>query len=494
MAKVEPLREQRAPEAPARKPKQVSLEADGLVKRYGGRAVVDGVAVNVHSGEVVGLLGPNGAGKTTTFYMVVGLIKPDEGRVRLGGEDITMLPLYQRARRGISYLPQEPSVFRKLTVEQNLLAVLETLPLEEEERQSRLQTLLDELDIARLARSKASVLSGGERRKVEITRALVLDPMFLCLDEPFAGIDPITVVEIQRIITYLKERGIGIVISDHNVHATLSISTALTLFTQARFCSTAVRARSSIATSFAKSSWASASGSPVDAALPMMQRGRRDAMVNRMSLLVPMVVEQTGRGERAYDIFSRLLKDRIVFLGGAILDETANLVTAQLLFLESEDPEREINMYINSPGGSVTAGLAIYDTMQFVKPPVSTLCVGQAASMGAVLLAAGAKGRRYALPHSRIMIHQLSGGFEGQAADIEIQAREALRLREILNNILTNHTGQGLKRIEKDTDRDFFLHAAQAVEYGLIDEVIANRPGKAGGDHVKPAEHSKPTP
>jgi ATP-dependent Clp protease protease subunit len=198
-----------------------------------------------------------------------------------------------------------------------------------------------------------------------------------------------------------------------------------------------------------------------------------------------MVVEQTGRGERAYDIFSRLLKDRIVFLGGPIHDDTANLITAQLLFLESEDPEREINMYINSPGGSVTAGLAIYDTMQFVKPPVSTLCVGQAASMGAVLLAAGAKGRRYALPHSRIMIHQLSGGFEGQAADIEIQAREALRLREILNNILTNHTGQGLKRIEKDTDRDFFMHASQAVEYGIIDEVIANRPGKVGGEPIK---------
>ena len=203
-------------------------------------------------------------------------------------------------------------------------------------------------------------------------------------------------------------------------------------------------------------------------------------------LLVPMVVEQTGRGERAYDIYSRLLKDRIVFLGGPIHDEVANLITAQLLFLESEDPEREINMYINSPGGSVTAGLAIYDTMQFVKPSVSTLCVGQAASMGAVLLAAGAKGRRYALPHSRIMIHQLSGGFEGQAADIEIQAREALRLREILNNILTNHTGQGLKRIEKDTERDFFMHATQAVEYGVIDEVIANRPGKVGGaDNIK---------
>src|SRR6202035_2108041 len=218
------------------------------------------------------------------------------------------------------------------------------------------------------------------------------------------------------------------------------------------------------------------------------------------SILIPYVVEQTGRGERSYDIYSRLLKDRIVFLGGTVTDDLANVITAQLLFLESEDPEREVNMYINSPGGSVTAGLAIYDTMQFVKPPVSTLCVGQAARMGAVLLAAGAKGRRYALPHSRIMIHQLSGGFEGQATDIEIQAREALRLRQILNDILTTHSSQGLKRIEKDTDRDFFLHAAQALEYGLIDEVIANRPGKAGGDHSrpmenpKPAEHPKPTP
>src|SRR5215469_10153611 len=197
-----------------------------------------------------------------------------------------------------------------------------------------------------------------------------------------------------------------------------------------------------------------------------------------MSVLVPYVVEQTGRGERSYDIYSRLLKDRIVFMGGTVTDDMANLITAQLLFLESEDPEREINMYINSPGGSVTAGLAIYDTMQFVKPPVSTLCVGQAASMGSLLLAAGAKGRRYALPHSRIMIHQLSGGFEGQAADIDIQAREALRLREILNNVLTSHTGQPLKRIEKDTDRDTFMSATQAAEYGLIDEVIANRPGK----------------
>ena len=198
-----------------------------------------------------------------------------------------------------------------------------------------------------------------------------------------------------------------------------------------------------------------------------------------MSVLVPYVVEQTGRGERSYDIYSRLLKDRIVFLGGTVTDDLANLVTAQLLFLESEDPEREINMYINSPGGSVTAGLAIYDTMQFVKPPVSTLCVGQAASMGSLLLAAGAKGRRYSLPHSRILIHQVSGGFEGQASDIEIHAREALRLREILNDILAHHTGQNVKKIEKDTDRDNFMSAAQAVEYGLIDEVISGRPIKA---------------
>jgi len=198
-----------------------------------------------------------------------------------------------------------------------------------------------------------------------------------------------------------------------------------------------------------------------------------------MSVLVPYVVEQTGRGERSYDIFSRLLKDWIVFLGGTVTDDLANLVTAQLLFLESEDPEREINMYINSPGGSVTAGLAIYDTMQFVKPPVSTLCVGQAASMGSLLLAAGAKGRRYALPHSRILIHQVSGGFEGQASDIEIHAREALRLREILNDILAHHTGQNAKKVEKDTDRDNFMSATQAVEYGLIDEVISGRPLKA---------------
>src|SRR6204780_5223984 len=212
-----------------------------------------------------------------------------------------------------------------------------------------------------------------------------------------------------------------------------------------------------------------------------MQRSQRrpHSMTTRALNLVPMVVEQTARGERAYDIYSRLLKERVIFIVGPVEDYMANLVVAQMLFLESEDPEREINMYINSPGGSVTAGLAIYDTMQFVKPPVSTLCVGQAASMGSLLLAAGAKGRRYALPHSRILIHQVSGGFEGQASDIEIHAREALRLREILNDILAHHTGQNSKKIEKDTDRDNFMSAAQAVEYGLIDEVIAGRPVKA---------------
>jgi ATP-dependent Clp protease, protease subunit len=194
-----------------------------------------------------------------------------------------------------------------------------------------------------------------------------------------------------------------------------------------------------------------------------------------MSNLVPMVVEQTGRGERAYDIYSRLLKDRIVFLGFPVTDDVANLVTAQFLFLESEDPEKEINFYINSPGGSVTAGLAIYDTMQFVKPPVSTLCLGQAASMAAILLLAGAKGRRYALPHSRIMIHQPLGGAQGQATDIDIQAREILRIREQLNAIITHHSGQNLRKIEKDTDRDMFLAPEQAVEYGLIDEVIVSR-------------------
>jgi ATP-dependent Clp protease protease subunit len=194
-----------------------------------------------------------------------------------------------------------------------------------------------------------------------------------------------------------------------------------------------------------------------------------------MSNLVPIVVEQTGRGERAYDIYSRLLKDRIVFLGSEVNDDVANLITAQFLFLESEDPEKEINFYINSPGGSVTAGMAIYDTMQFIRPPVSTLCLGQAASMGAVLLAAGEKGRRYALPHSRILIHQPLGGARGQAVDIDIQAREILHAREEINSILARHTGQNLKKIEKDSDRDFFMSSGQAVEYGLIDEVIVSR-------------------
>ena len=193
---------------------------------------------------------------------------------------------------------------------------------------------------------------------------------------------------------------------------------------------------------------------------------------------IPIVVEQTGRGERAYDIYSRLLKDRIVFLGTVITDDVANLITAQLLFLESEDPERDIYFYINSPGGSVTAGLAIYDTMEYVKPQISTVCVGQAASMGALLLAAGAKGKRYALPHARIMIHQPLGGFQGQATDVDIQAREILRMREELNNILVKHTGQSLKKIEKDTDRDFFMSGRQAQEYGLVDDVISNRPEK----------------
>jgi ATP-dependent Clp protease protease subunit len=195
--------------------------------------------------------------------------------------------------------------------------------------------------------------------------------------------------------------------------------------------------------------------------------------------LVPIVIEQTGRGERAYDIYSRLLRDRIVLLGSPINDDLANLIVAQLLFLESEDPEKEIYIYINSPGGSVTAGLAIYDTMQYVRPEVSTLCVGQAASMAAWLLASGAKGKRFALPHCRIMIHQPLGGVQGQATDIDIQAREILRLREEMNNILVKHTGQSLKKIEKDTDRDMFMSGKQAVEYGVVDEVISSRPGKS---------------
>jgi ATP-dependent Clp protease, protease subunit len=194
-----------------------------------------------------------------------------------------------------------------------------------------------------------------------------------------------------------------------------------------------------------------------------------------MSNLVPIVVEQTGRGERAYDIYSRLLRDRIVYLGTEINDDVANLITAQFLFLESEDPEKEISFYIHSPGGSVTATLAIYDTMQFIRPAVSTLCLGQAASGGAILLAAGEKGKRYALPHSRIMTHQPYGGLQGQASDLEIHAKEVLRQREELNNIIMRHTGQNLRKIEKDMERDLFMSPVQAVEYGLIDEVIVSR-------------------
>ena len=191
--------------------------------------------------------------------------------------------------------------------------------------------------------------------------------------------------------------------------------------------------------------------------------------------LVPIVVEQMHRGERSYDIYSRLLKDRIIFIGEAIDDTFANLIIAQLLFLESEDPEKDINIYINSPGGVITAGLAIYDTIQYIKPDVSTLCMGQAASMGAVLLAAGAKGKRFALPHARIMIHQPLGGFQGQATDIDIQAREILRMREELNQILASHTSQSIDKIREDTERDFFMSGAQSVEYGIIDKVVEKK-------------------
>jgi ATP-dependent Clp protease protease subunit len=193
--------------------------------------------------------------------------------------------------------------------------------------------------------------------------------------------------------------------------------------------------------------------------------------------LVPIVVERSNRGERAYDIFSRLLKDRIIFLGDPIEDHVANLVIAQLLFLAAEDPEKDVNLYINSPGGVVTAGLAVYDTMQYLKCPVSTICIGQASSMGALLLAAGTKGKRFALPHARIMIHQPLGGVQGQATDIDIQAREILRMRETLNEILVRHTGQTMDTIRRDTDRDFFMSPEQAKEYGIIDEVIVRRPG-----------------
>jgi len=194
--------------------------------------------------------------------------------------------------------------------------------------------------------------------------------------------------------------------------------------------------------------------------------------------LVPMVVEQTARGERAYDIYSRLLKERVIFCVGPVEDHMANLIVAQLLFLESENPDKDVHIYINSPGGSVTAGLAIYDTMQFIRPHVTTMCIGQAASMGAVLLAAGEKGKRYALPNSRVMIHQPLGGFQGQATDIEIHAKEILLVRERLNKILADHTGRSLEELRQDTDRDNFMSAEESRDYGLIDEVVTRRPGE----------------
>jgi ATP-dependent Clp protease protease subunit len=205
------------------------------------------------------------------------------------------------------------------------------------------------------------------------------------------------------------------------------------------------------------------------------RNGQQDQWDPQALGLIPMVIEQSGRGERAYDIYSRLLKERVVFLVGPVNDVTANVIVAQLLFLESENPDKDIYFYINSPGGSVSAGLAIYDTMQFIKPDVSTLCVGQAASMGAFLLTAGAKGKRFCLPNSRVMIHQPMGGFQGQASDIEIHAKEILYLRARLNEIMAMHTGQPIDRIERDTDRDNFLSGPEAVDYGLVDKVLTNR-------------------
>lgn len=202
--------------------------------------------------------------------------------------------------------------------------------------------------------------------------------------------------------------------------------------------------------------------------------------------LVPMVIETSGRGERAYDIYSRLLRERVIFLVGPVNDATANLIVAQLLFLESENPDKDIHLYINSPGGSVTAGLAIYDTMQFIKPDVSTLCIGQAASMGAFLLTAGTKGKRFCLPNSRVMIHQPMGGFQGQASDIEIHAKEILYLKQRLNQMMARHTGQKMEHIERDTDRDNFLSAIEAVEYGIVDQVLENRGGEQDAADGKP--------
>lgn len=211
----------------------------------------------------------------------------------------------------------------------------------------------------------------------------------------------------------------------------------------------------------------------------MTNSSSKDGALNTRALnLVPMVVEQSARGERAYDIYSRLLKERVIFIVGPIEDQMANLVVAQLLFLESENPDKDISVYINSPGGSVTAGMAIYDTMQFTNPDISTLCIGQAASMGALLLAGGAKDKRYALPHSRVMIHQPLGGFQGQATDIDIHAREILKIREELNNIFAKHTGQSVERIAEDTERDNFMDSQTAMEYGLVDEVLNQRKEK----------------
>ena len=208
----------------------------------------------------------------------------------------------------------------------------------------------------------------------------------------------------------------------------------------------------------------------------MQHKDQSEGALNTRALnLIPMVVEQTSRGERSYDIYSRLLKERVIFVVGPVDDHMANLVVAQLLYLESENPDKDISLYINSPGGVVTAGLAIYDTMQFVKPDISTLCVGQAASMGAVLLAGGSKGKRYCLPHSRVMIHQPLGGFQGQASDIDIHAREILKIRDQLNKILSEHTGQPIEKIGEDTERDNFMSSADAVEYGIIDEVLDTR-------------------
>jgi len=192
-------------------------------------------------------------------------------------------------------------------------------------------------------------------------------------------------------------------------------------------------------------------------------------------MLIPMVIEQSSRGERAYDIYSRLLKDRIIFMGEQVLDGVANTIIAQMLFLESEDPDKDINLYMNSPGGSVTAGLAIYDTMQYIKPDVATICMGQSTSMAALLLAAGAKGKRYALPHARIMIHQPLGGAQGQATDIDIHAREILKIRDTLNHILAKHTGQSMERLTNDTERDFFMSSEEAKEYGIVDKIITTR-------------------